>query len=312
MCSSFSTKLHWAPNTVLEPMASCLNRRDTFPFIFRRRIFYGRVAEVGRSRGLGLRRRGDFRVSFKHGKDDGKDRAFAFARAVGVDGAGMQFDEFARDGQAQAQTAHRMRALQIPSKDVFGFIVGHADAGIGYFDGEFVPGKRISLNGNLPAVGGELGGVFQHVPENLLEADGVAPDFVVLGLEMDFEEDLLFDDFAFDDGDGVLEDGVDVDFLAVEGDLAAGDAGEVEEIVDEPGFQLDVFADGMEIHADLRGQLVIVGAVAGEHEHGVEGGAEFVGERGQKFVLGAVGRLFPREAFREFALDAFAHKLSMS
>ena len=91
--------------------------------------------------------------------------------------------------------------------------------------------------------------------------------------------------------DRVLDHAMEADALAMQLEFAAGDAGEIEQVIDQARFQLDIAPDGFEIFGErFRDGGVL--AQAGENgEHGRERRAQLVAERGEKKILRLVGLL---------------------
>ena len=82
---------------------------------------------------------------------------------------------------------------------------------------------------------------------------------------------------------------MDVEGFEVEGEFAAGDLGEIEEVVDEAGFEIDVAAEHADVVADGFGEVFAGFPDVKCGGDGGEGGSEFVAEVGEELVLGAVG-----------------------
>ena len=82
---------------------------------------------------------------------------------------------------------------------------------------------------------------------------------------------------------------MDIAQLFAQRQLAFGDAGEVEQVVDEARFQRDVAPDHRQTAAHVfRQPLVFAQGVRG-HQHRHQRSAQFVRERGEEVVLGARG-----------------------
>ena len=86
----------------------------------------------------------------------------------------------------------------------------------------------------------ELDGVLDQVPEDLLEADRVGLDVVARGGEVNLELEPRVAEVVAADLDDVVDELVGVDDLTLQDERAAPDASQVEEVVDQPGFQQDV------------------------------------------------------------------------
>ena len=93
-----------------------------------------------------------------------------------------------------------------------------------------------------------------------------------------------------DGGEGGVDDVGEVEPLDVEAELAGDDAGDVEQVLDDLGLGPGIPLDGGEALLDVVGIDLAGAEDLGPAEDGVERGAQLVGERGQEFVLHAVGR----------------------
>src|SRR6266513_5599046 len=67
-----------------------------------------------------------------------------------------------------------------------------------------------------------------------------------------------------------------------------GDAGEIEEIVDEESFELDVAPEHIQVPPRVIWNVMIALKRSDGHEHGCKRCAQFMGEHGEELVLGAV------------------------
>jgi hypothetical protein len=89
---------------------------------------------------------------------------------------------------------------------------------------------------------------------------------------------------------GLLDQRMDIDHLPVQRELAPGDPGHVEQVVDQAGLQLDASADHLQRRAELFGNrrdLVEHRRDAGEH--GGQRGSKLVAEDGKELVLRLFG-----------------------
>ena len=213
--------------------------------------------------------------------------------AGGGDGAVLCFDEGLGDGHAEAEAAEEACGFAIALFEGFEEagegVGGHADAGVGDFEGDGAIGEVGGVDGDAATGGGEFDGVFEDVPHDLLEASGVGADEMIAGVEGEGELLAFFGDFGADDADDGGEEVVEVEGFEVEGEFVPGDAGEVEEVVDEAGFEVDVSAEHADVFADGFGEVVAGFPDVEGGDDGGEGCAEFVAEGGEEAVFGAVG-----------------------
>ena len=99
-------------------------------------------------------------------------------------------------------------------------------------------------------------------------------------------------DLAAADLDGLADQVVGVDDLPVQRQLAPDDPRHVEQVVDQPGLEVDVPADHLQGRADL-GRAVAGSSSIAETvgQDGGQRGPQLVAEDGEELVLGPVGRL---------------------
>ncbi len=109
-------------------------------------------------------------------------------------------------------------------------------------------------------------------------------------VQLDGELDLPVRDLLFDRGQGVLDHLAGVGLAAVELQLAAGDARQVEQVVDQPRLQLHVAPDHGELaHVPREARVGFQAGDDGEHRR--QRRAQLVAQSGEELVLGRVGRL---------------------
>ena len=122
-----------------------------------------------------------------------------------------------------------------------------------------------------------------------MEAGGVG--FHGVGLVGGFDGKGLGSAVEIDGADvgGVAQDLGHVNGAFVEQEFAGGDAGDVEQVVDEGDFESDVAMDQFHILAHLGGQGGVLEHAAGGGKDGSERGAKLVGQSGDELVLGSVG-----------------------
>src|SRR6476620_7148362 len=84
------------------------------------------------------------------------------------------------------------------------------------------------------------------------------------------------------------------------------DASEIEEVIDEERFELDVAPEHIQIPPRAIWNVMIAVKRSNGHEHGRKRGAQFMGEHGEELVLGAVRLLRILFRFFEGVLRVFA------
>ncbi len=88
--------------------------------------------------------------------------------------------------------------------------------------------------------------------------------------------------------DGV-DERVDVDVFNMEGEFAADDAGEVQQIVDQPGLKLDAAAQRLNVLLKFGGKALALFPGGERDQNRRQGGAKLVREGSEEIVLGDVG-----------------------
>lgn len=232
------------------------------------------------------------------GQIEGEGGTLSGTGAGGADMTLVDFDEGLGDGEAQAEAAvtagDEIASLFESIEEAIDLGGIDTDAGVLHLDqeaglgiGEQVAGADI----DAAAIGSELGGVFDEVPEHLLEPRVIGEDVVVGGVELEVELEVFGLDIGAEDIDDGADGGVDIDGLERKLELAAGDAGEIEQIIDEPGFELHVAADNLGVGERGRGKVGGALEELGGGKDGGEGRAELVAEGGEEAVLGLIGFL---------------------
>ena len=158
-------------------------------------------------------------MAFAEGEFDDELCAFALL-AVDVDGAVVEVDDFAGEGEADAGAfvgvVLNVVRLEEAVEDVFQLVFG--DAGAGVFDGD--ADKRLvgrmalgvigDGDGDVAAGGGEFDGVHQEVVEHVLHFTGVEVEMhPELGVG-EFQGDAFLFRHVLEGGDCVLDEGDEV------------------------------------------------------------------------------------------------------
>ena len=219
--------------------------------------------------------------------------------ALRDDGAAVQIDERLGNREAEPEPAEGLRdgaaALLERIENPRQRLGRDADAGIGHAD---LKRRRAVVrhhprgDGDAAAFRGELERVLQQVPEDLRQPRGIGADDHRAAREVALPRQLFAAEVAFARGlQRVLEQRREVDALQPQLQLAARDAGEVEQVVDEPRLERDVAIDEVEIRAQIRRQPRVVAHGGDEREHRRERRAQLVRERREEVVLRAARRL---------------------
>ena len=164
-----------------------------------------------------------------------------------------------------------------------------------------------------PPGGVNLTALDEEIPDDLLEAVGIAHGGFADVFEIGLERDSLGFGGVADDIDGGVDDGAKIAGPDIELELAGDDAGDVEDFVNELGLDFGVAVDDFDAFADIFGRGIGGFEDAGPADDGVEGGADFVGKGGEEEVLGAAGGFglaaecgFAGEEGFAFALEGLA------
>ena len=209
----------------------------------------------------------------------GEGRALALAGALGPDAAAVHLDELLDDGEPQAQAAVPPRragvGLAEAVEDVREELGLDAHAGVDDADLD-VRVDPLQEHLHLAALGRELHGVGEQVPDDLLEPGEVAGDGAGERIEHLVDADALGVGRRHDGGEGGLDDLGELQPLDVEAEVAGDDAGDVEQVLDELGLDLGVPLDGREPFLQVLGVDLAGAEDLGPAEDGVERRAQLV------------------------------------
>src|SRR5438270_7906318 len=214
----------------------------------------------------------------------------------------MYIDNALGNGQAETESAvaigHALSTLFEGVENArlqFGI---NPDPGISEIDNDVVLGVVARADAELAAGRSKFDRILDDVPKDLLQSCGISPAMMFLGGEILLNLDLLFVQIAGRNSERVIERCVHIDGIVPQLEFAMGDAGEIEEVVDEESFELDVAPEHIQIPPRAIWNVMIALKRSNRHEHGRKRSAQFMGEHGEELVLGAV-RLF-RILFRFF------------
>ena len=203
--------------------------------------------------------RGDLRDRQRQSDDEG--RAFPFAGTLRVDAAPVQLDQVLDERQPQAEAAVRPRARAIRLRETLedeGKHVGSDARSCVADDYLDVRVDALQVNLNSSALRGELHGVHQEVPYDLLKAARVSRDGRRSRVEHALQSNGLGLGRGPDRIKGSLDDGREIDRANVETHLARDNPRDIEEVVDELHLRVGVPHDRVErplrlLVADLPG-----------------------------------------------------------
>jgi hypothetical protein len=169
----------------------------------------------------------------------------------------------------------------VEANAAIGDLKANGGAGAVYRVGRYITGDH----SDTAAAWREVDGVAQEVPEDLLEAGRIASPVRVACGQVQGERDLLLTHFIAHDLGGLAEERVEIAGLGAEGELAAGDAGKIEQVIDEARLKGDIPFDHGEGFSRGGAHGGIVAQGGGGHEDGRERRAQLVRELGEEVVL---------------------------
>src|SRR5437868_13013421 len=104
------------------------------------------------------------------------------------------------------------------------------------------------------------------------------------------ELELFLGDVRLADFEGVSQQSVSVDNLEAQLNLALADSSEIEQVVNESGFQFHISPDELQgfLHCFRKANFVLQSCHRGQNRG--EWSAQLVTEHGQKFVFSGAGR----------------------
>ena len=227
-----------------------------------------------------------------------------FTGALRVHAAAVQLDEVPdqREADSQPSLAACAPALALTqSVEDIGQHVGR-DALPGVADDDLdVRPNALELDLDSPILRGELDGVVQQVPDDLLQPAGVAADQQAGRLQHRVEPNALRLGRVTDRFQRVVDELAEIDGLHGEPQPAIHDLRHVEQVVDEADLRPDVPDDDLDRSPSLRFTELTALDQCRPPVHGVERVAQLVRERREEFVLRAVRR-FGRAARRPFSI----------
>ena len=140
----------------------------------------------------------------------------------------------------------------------------------------------------LPADGGELVGVAQDAEEDLLKPGRIAAHVMLRRGQVEAHLNAVLGAAV---SVGVPEDLVDVDVLKLHEHFLVQHAREVQQIIDQACFHLDVAANDLDVGAAALGELAIALQQRDGEQCRRQRGAQLVRQGGEEIVLGLAGAL---------------------
>lgn len=228
------------------------------------------------------------------GQSDPKRGAGSDALAFGVNIAAVKLGDLARDGEAETDAAFGANArvfdLDETFEDLLEVLASDADAVVAHHEFDPAGGIPDKLDDDATARRGELDGVFDEVTDELGETPLIGVEKAGVGRKGVDEFDALDARGFAPRVDASAEGVAQVDVATIEAKFPGHDAGRVDEVFDEFALFLGAALDRIEGFAKLLGiNFVLVLDEAGPKDDRGKGGAELVGDAGEKAVLGVVG-----------------------
>src|SRR5512138_1421397 len=163
----------------------------------------------------------------------------------------MQFYQSLGDGETQSQPAELSRdgalgLFERPEDPADGF-GRDAFTAVGDLDNRTTIGG-VTSDAHAAAAWCELDRVLEQVPEHLLKAVGVGLNPVGAFLaQVEAKVEVSCRDILRTNFNGVTDDSAQLDLPPVEFDLAADNAGDIEQVVNEPGLKLGIAVDNLQV-----------------------------------------------------------------
>ena len=129
--------------------------------------------------------------------------------------------------------------------------------------------------------------VFHEVPKDLLQPRWIGFEPELLRGKIDMQDEVFLTYFFLANLERVAQKGVRIHDLETELHFALADAGQIEQVIDQSGFQLDVTPNHLQGVAYVIRQTF---TFQSEHrrQHRRERGAQLVAEHGEKLVFGEI------------------------
>ncbi len=215
----------------------------------------------------------------------------------------MHLDNCFADGETKTKTfAARMGLLEW-LEDFVKVFRGDAHTTVPDLNGDGTRREVVGSHRHLSEIGSEFGGVAQDVPEDLLQAGWIDSHLVKSGLEGKGMFAMSMFNVATHNFDRAPKQFVSIRADEMKLQFAAGNAGEIEKIVDESRLKFDIAANHLQAVPDLSRELWLIGSISGPNQNGSQWSAQFVAERRKKSVFGRIGRFGALFLALQFLLD---------
>src|SRR5262249_6270953 len=117
-------------------------------------------------------------------------------------------------------------------------------------------------HGDAAVLPTELHRIVEQVPKDLLKSDGIGPDVMPIRAEVHHQIQVFLENLIARDFKTVSQKVVDIDDFEVEIDFSAGNASQIQQIVNQAGLQLNAGANSSDFFAKLGRQIFVFCQVA--------------------------------------------------
>src|SRR4030088_2100141 len=200
----------------------------------------------------------------------------------------MHFNKSFTDSQAQAEADKTSSLALFESVKDFRERFGvNAEAAIGDFHPDLVADIIARANPESSTFRRKLHSIFYEVPKDLLQPRWIGFETELLSGKVDMQDEVFLTYFFLANLKRVAQKGVRIHDLETELHFALADAGQIEQVVDQSGLQLDVTPNHLQGVAYVIRQTF---TFQSEHrrQHRRERGAQLVAEHGEKLVFGEI------------------------
>ncbi len=230
---------------------------------------------------------------------------WARAAAPRLDSAAVESGQGAADGEAKTEAAGAAAVgLFKGVEDTFQPDGFDADARVRDLDpqgaGAFV---ILRAQGDRAAGRRVFHRIANEIPKDLLDAGGVGFESGVRGAQVERELEVARGNIRLADVHRAAQQIVRFDRLGLELKLAVADAGEIQQVVDQPRFELHIATDRFQRGAHGFGAILFLQQRGGVQHRG-ERRAQFVGKHRQETVFCRIGGLRRFACLAGFCVEA--------
>src|SRR5215468_10798969 len=217
-----------------------------------------------------------------------ESRALAFAPAHGLSRSAMQLDQIFNERQAKAESAvpsgARRVGLSEAVKDIGHEIRADSFARVAHGDAN-VRVHALQARFYAASLRGELDRVGEQVPDHLLQASGVAGDLANFEGEVSLERDTFGLRRRLDGLNRLLNYRDQINRPDLQPELAADDAGRVEQVINQLRLRLSATLDDVRRMLDLLGIQPAIAQKSGVSVYWVQRRAQLMRHEREDFIL---------------------------